>query len=367
MKQPIPGSTPQPFTRRSGLALRWSLACCLAGSTLGAPAFADEDIDILFLGNSYTSWSGANIDVPGTFEEIATAAGKNVHVVNGAHPGWDLGDHASDSVALIQSEAWDVVVLQELSWLPQPSYGGGAGYADFLGHLADLQSLIADNNDCTRVMLYLTPAYDDGMSAVDTYDDMQDRVTEGYLGGADQAEGIVAPVGEAVRVLRSNPFIGPLKQADGSHPNLRGVYTAAVSVYERVFEDTEGLVAVGVTPGEASLITSAVEATASLGGWDASVAGQASAPWWCSQDPCPSTDNPATPYVVYYAHDFEVCLEESFEFYVEFATGHGVSYESEPDGIRSMCETFWDDECGCGVQCSSVPPVRMGERPPAAD
>ena len=70
--------------------------------------------NILFLGNSYTYYN----DLPGILRNLATAAGVSVTTTSNTPGGQTFQGHLSSSVNTINSDTWDVVVLQEQSLKP---------------------------------------------------------------------------------------------------------------------------------------------------------------------------------------------------------------------------------------------------------
>src|SRR5208283_2631654 len=71
---------------------------------------------VLFIGNSYTYVN----DLPTTFANLARAGGHKTEVGMSAQGGWMLADHVKspDTLAKIDSEKWNFVVLQEQSEVP---------------------------------------------------------------------------------------------------------------------------------------------------------------------------------------------------------------------------------------------------------
>ena len=77
---------------------------------------SQERIDVLFIGNSYTSSNG----LPDMFERMAQSGGYQVQVVMVAPGGWTLTDHllSVQTLEKIRSNEWEFVVLQEQSVIP---------------------------------------------------------------------------------------------------------------------------------------------------------------------------------------------------------------------------------------------------------
>ena len=100
------------------------ILCCLLISAWGcAPAMDCSNLQanetctrVLFIGNSYTMVN----DLPTTFMNLARSGGHKTEVGMSAQGGWMLADHvkSSDTIAKINSEKWNFVVLQEQSEVP---------------------------------------------------------------------------------------------------------------------------------------------------------------------------------------------------------------------------------------------------------
>jgi len=75
-----------------------------------------ERIDVLFIGNSYTSSNG----LPDMFEGMTRSGGYRVQVAMVAPGGWTLTDHllSAETLENLRSNEWKIVVLQEQSVIP---------------------------------------------------------------------------------------------------------------------------------------------------------------------------------------------------------------------------------------------------------
>ena len=63
-----------------------------------------------------------------------------------------------------------------------------------------------------------------------------DRTVESYRLAASDVEGVLFPVGEALRVARSRDESAPLYESDGYHPTLAGSYLAALVIVGRIHD-----------------------------------------------------------------------------------------------------------------------------------
>ena len=111
-------------------------------------AFAQKKI--LFLGNSYTAVN----NLPNLLYQMALADGETIIFDSYTPGGYTLQQHSNDVTALakINSQAWDVVVLQEQSQLP--SFPPFQVITDVLPFAKKLDSLIHVNNPCTQTVFY---------------------------------------------------------------------------------------------------------------------------------------------------------------------------------------------------------------------
>ena len=232
---------------------------------------------VLFLGNSYTAVN----DLPALVVSLATAGGHSVVEARNTPGGNTLGapqsggwPHMSHptSLALIASDAWDVVVLQEQSYLPTIPFT----LAQYMKPGAQsLDASIKANDPNTRTVLYQTWGRKDGgrfcwgnqCSVVfPDYDAMQDSLTAGYAEVGALLGATVAPVGEAWRIARHEyPGIG-LYLGDGSHPSPAGSYLAACVFYAIVFDESP--VGLSYTAGLAVLDARALQGCAARAVWE---------------------------------------------------------------------------------------------------
>jgi len=218
---------------------------CLLLSTLGcAPAMDCSNLQanetctrVLFVGNSYTYVN----DLPTTFVKLARAGGHKTEVGMSAQGGWMLSDHvkSSDTIAKINSEKWNFVVLQEQSEVPSiQSSRTQEMYPAARILVSDIEAVGA------KPILFITWAYRDGLPAngMPDYASMQAQINNGYILMAQAFNVPVTPVGVAWQNVRNQyPQIN-LWQDDGSHPTPEGTYLAACVFYADIFQQSpEGL------------------------------------------------------------------------------------------------------------------------------
>ena len=161
-----------------------------------------KKVSVLFIGNSYTYVNNLSLLV----DSIVTAGGDTLDWDVSALGGYTLKMHAADvnTIAKINQQQWDYVVLQEQSQLP--SFPPASVDMDVIPYALFLDSVIHANNSCTQIVFYETwgRKYGDASNCafyppLCTYDGMQQRLLESYKLMADTCHGIVAPVGEAFR------------------------------------------------------------------------------------------------------------------------------------------------------------------------
>jgi hypothetical protein len=213
---------------RVGLA-RSLLAPTVRGDT--ALARGDEPgLRVLFVGNSFTFKNS----LPALVHDLAAGdpGGPPIFSVEYAAPGWSLHEAAQDGglAKLLREVHWDVVVLQEKSWLlslPEDRWRR-ATYPFAL----DLRQKIAGSG--ARTLLFMTWSYalgDRWNVPHDTYAEMQARLAEGYSKLGAELGARVAPAGLAwAEALRRKPGLD-LWDDDGRHPGRSGSYLAACVFY----------------------------------------------------------------------------------------------------------------------------------------
>jgi len=214
------------------------LAVCLAASSLATAASAD-DFAVLFLGNSYTYVN----DLPALVEGLVAASGHTIVVDSHAPGGNTLGvpqangqAHATHptSLAKIAQGGWDVVVLQDQSYLPTIPQ---AFTAYMQPGAAALDAAIAAASPAARTLLYMTWGREQGggpfcigpwcSPAFSNFDAMQASLAAAYGTVAAAIDAEVCPVGLAWQDWFQGGHTEPLHKADESHPTLAGSYLAA--------------------------------------------------------------------------------------------------------------------------------------------
>ncbi len=222
------------LTVYSGL-VHVGLARSLFAPTLrGDIALARSDrpgLRVLFVGNSFTFKNS----LPALVHDLAAGdpGGKPIYTVEYAAPGWSLRQADKDGglTKLLRDVRWDVVVLQEKSWLlslPEEQWRRSS-----YPFARDLHRKIAASG--AQTLLFMTWGYALGDRTTvphDTYAEMQVRLAEGYLKLGAELGARVAPAGLAwAEALRRKPALD-LWADDGRHPGRSGSYLAACVLYE---------------------------------------------------------------------------------------------------------------------------------------
>jgi len=184
---------------------------------------------ILFVGNSYVGGVKAAVRQLLRKEE----PGVEVAFVNPG--GYQLIKHSQrpDTLNIIRSRKWDVVVLQDQSQTPsvmKKTFMEGAG---------KLVKIVEESG--ASVCFYMTWGRRDGdkrnPDAHPTYDAMQKRLTEAYCEAGRKFNARVAPVGIAWSHVRrkNNQLFRELYRGDGSHPSPTGALLAAYVFHATLF------------------------------------------------------------------------------------------------------------------------------------
>lgn len=196
-------------------------------------SLADEQIRVLFVGNSYTFYN----DLPVTFEKLMLSGGYQVEVGSSTYGGWSLSDHltSSETVDMIGKDNWDYVVLQEKSVVTNPE-------EEMYPAVRGLDRLIHEKG--AETILFMTWGRKKGLASAGfpDFESMQVHIDNNYLNIADELSLSVAPVGTAWQNVLTVDNFPSLWDNDGSHPSPFGTYLAACVFYALLSgESPEGL------------------------------------------------------------------------------------------------------------------------------
>lgn len=209
-------------------------------------SFSQEEIRVLFLGNSYTYVN----DLPKIIEDIATNENKVFKHASVTPGGCTLFQHVESQTSLskIRQGNWDFVVLQEQSQLPVIDYYRHNTLKPSYKALYDSIMLYNPN---AKVVGYMTWGrryggqqcvnFGEGLYCSADFVDfnhMQDTLTAAYCENAYATNSYVAPVGEAWKAaLATDPSL-VLHSSDNSHPSYDGSYLAACVFYSVFWNKT---------------------------------------------------------------------------------------------------------------------------------
>jgi hypothetical protein len=196
---------------------------------------------VLFIGSSYFAYN----DLPGMFENLAEAGGKEVVVMQVIPLGTYLDYHATsgNTISMINSRKWDLVILQGAGRIV--AYPEDAHF-DLVSVLNSLEQTIHNNCGTTEIMFCMPWAFEDGMlwtaGGTDDYFDMQQRIYDNTLTYPDLVDIVISPVGWAWNtIMLEQPPEHYLFDADWNHPSWHGSYLTACVIYSSVFrESVEG-------------------------------------------------------------------------------------------------------------------------------
>jgi hypothetical protein len=221
------------FALYSGLVHIGLARSLLAPNLRGDIALARSDrpgLRVLFVGNSFTFRNS----LPALVHELAAGdpGAPPIFAVEYAAGGWSLHQANRDDGLdkLLRDVDWDVVVLQEKSWLlslPEEQWRRETYPAAQALH----EKIAAAG---ARTVLFMTWGYVRGdrlHQPHDTYAAMQARLADGYSKLGSELGAQVAPAGLAwAEALRREPSLD-LWAGDGQHPGRLGSYLAACVFY----------------------------------------------------------------------------------------------------------------------------------------
>ncbi len=210
----------------------FGLSSCGISSRSEQPIIKSDDLDILFIGNSYS------FDVPKMFKDIADKNGKKVKVAGCTHGGWKLSMHAVHEPTLkkLHKKKWDIVVIQDFS--VSGAYPESRRQEEMYPFVKFFVDEARANG--ARPMLYQTWGRRDGQSGLkgDDFYQMNARIREAYSRAAEIAGGVdIVPVGDAWEKEFRKGNGEKLFIEDGSHPSEFGNRVSAEVFYQAIFGD----------------------------------------------------------------------------------------------------------------------------------
>jgi len=206
--------------------LRFLFPSVLILAGLPTSSHAGNDLQILWIGNSYTYYH----KLPKMVADLAKAGGQRPVTHEQQTPGGcTLEKHWKDGIALkkIMARKWDFVVLQEHSLRPVRERELLNEYARKFDTEIRKQG--------SKTVLYLTWAYQHTPET-------QGPITRAHFDLAAELKAAVAPVGVAWEQVQAADKRRLLFEADKVHPNQAGSYLAACVFYATLFgKSPEGL------------------------------------------------------------------------------------------------------------------------------
>ncbi|MEQ8847983.1 hypothetical protein [Botrimarina sp.] len=232
-----------------GLGVMLALAALVAA----APAHAQEPLNLLYFGNSFTQATccGGTRSVPAVVFDLARAAGypapRTVNrSVNGQSLQWHIDNNASAiNTGIPAGEDWDFVVLQDLSTMPTRL----GSLSQHLSSTLDMYQLVADRSPDVVPVLYETWARGPGHSfyagANPSFPggpaEMQAELRDGYeqsTANINQAVGMdIARLARAGDAWEADDFWLGLYANDIYHANNRGVLLNGLVLYGTIYGD----------------------------------------------------------------------------------------------------------------------------------
>lgn len=206
----------------------------------------EEDLRILFIGSSYLAVN----NLPGLFAGMAQAGGKEVFAAKRVQSGYYLDYFALDATTTqaIEDREWDYVILSggcQTAAYPNTHHiiKEGWGHHDPFPALKSFRQKVSASNP-DAVLVYIMPwAFEDGMTWIpgqtDDYFAMQESIRTNALAWADSLDLVVAPVGMAWKAIMEQEVPEHyLHEGDWNHPNPRGSFLSAATLYATVFRES---------------------------------------------------------------------------------------------------------------------------------
>ena len=184
---------------------------------------------ILFIGNSYTFFN----DMPSILENLARENGEDVTVFSVTKGGRRLfqnlkeGDEWGEKIkALCEEHSFDILILQEQSYLPV------VDEEKFIEGASALKNLVGPK----RTILYSTWGRKEGCPLLDelklTSEEMTDALAKAYGRCAEVIGAEISYVGLTFSKIRKETEDIELYATDLSHPSYDGSVAAALCLYK---------------------------------------------------------------------------------------------------------------------------------------
>jgi hypothetical protein len=195
-------------------------------------AAAKKEINILFIGNSYTYRN----HMPKIFEKLAKLNGKSLHVYTNTKGMTSFYRHSKrqNLYKAIAWKKWDYVILQGSS---RDMIKDSVTFkTKTIPGLEKIIGAVKQNNKETKMLFFMTWAYQKGYGKR-SYFEMTKNVKSGYEFLSDNYNIPVVPVGLAWREVRMTEKKSKLYHSDGAHPSLQGSYLVASCFYVSIYKE----------------------------------------------------------------------------------------------------------------------------------
>lgn len=194
----------------------------------------DGILKVAFIGNSHTYYH----DLPNTVKQITISSGfsDSILVAVAAPGGYSLEEHAAyqPTLDLLKAEHWDWVILQENA--SRAALAPNEAEMRFFPFVQQIKNLLRSQNSETKLLLYLTHAYQEGTPDctarpdICTYEQMQNQIRRNYVEIGDRLGIGIAPAGIMWKILLEREEL-PLWNEDTIHPSPLGSYVSALTIY----------------------------------------------------------------------------------------------------------------------------------------
>jgi len=195
-------------------------------------AKAEKEINVLFVGNSYTYRN----HMPRIFEQLAKMNGKKVNVYWNTKGMTSFYRHSlrQNLFKAIAWKKWDYVVLQGSS--RDMLKDSLTFHTKTIPGLEKIISAVKENNSQSNILFFMTWAYQKGFGKIN-YFEMTKKVKNGYEFLSSKYQIPVVPVGLAWKEVRVKDKKSKLYHSDGCHPSLQGSYLVASCFYVSIFKE----------------------------------------------------------------------------------------------------------------------------------
>jgi hypothetical protein len=196
---------------------------------------AQDTTKILFVGNSFTAANDLQAIVKKFYETDHSPCITMAYAPGGI----TVGDVSMGTAAhmynplvfdLIRNTEWDFMVLQDNQGrfaLDSAVFPPTTASKVIEGHLKIRDSLHY-YHPCAKMVWFSGW----GLKGLDSGKYWIDSITVNYRVMNDLAKDVIAPIGPAWRnLVKNNPFISDLWDADGAHPSAKGSYLTAAVIY----------------------------------------------------------------------------------------------------------------------------------------